>query len=329
MSVSSKSPRKILCVALATAQKSLPLYAHRFSPKKFTQHQLFACLVLKTFFKVDYRGIVAILRDAPEICSAMGLLHVPHFTTLHKASRRLLRAPRVERLLDRTVRLAMGRRRQVALGAVDSTGMESRHISSYYVKRRSRDPGKWQTTTYTRFPKLGLVCDCRTHVVLSLLATRGPTPDINQFRRTLHPATRRVRIRHVVADAGYDSESNHRYAREACGIRTTIPPKHGRPTTKLPKGRYRRLMKQRFDTESYGQRWQSETVFSMIKRNLGSALRSRTYWAQCRELGLIVLTHNIMIILSRIGFLQSMSGIILSALENLPDTFIPPGDGCI
>ncbi len=63
-------------------------------------------------------------------------------------------------------------------------------------------------------------------------------------------------------------------------------------------------------------RWQSETVFSMIKRNLGSALRSRSYWAQCRELGLIVLTHNIMIILSRTGFLQS-----------IPDPFNPPHAG--
>jgi hypothetical protein len=35
--------------ALATAQRALPLYSHRCSPKKFTQHQLFACLVLKSF----------------------------------------------------------------------------------------------------------------------------------------------------------------------------------------------------------------------------------------------------------------------------------------
>jgi len=57
MSTTSKSPRKVALVALKVAQRSLPTYAHRFSPHKFTQHQLFACLALKTFFKTDYRGV--------------------------------------------------------------------------------------------------------------------------------------------------------------------------------------------------------------------------------------------------------------------------------
>ena len=36
----------------------------------------------------------------------------------------------------------------------------------------------------------------------------------------------------------------------------------------------------------------------MIKRRLGSALRARTYWSQCREIILRVITHNVMIITS-------------------------------
>ena len=56
-------------------------------------------------------------------------------------------------------------------------------------------------------------------------------------------------------------------------------------------------MTQRFDKITYGQRWQVETVNSMIKRNLGSALSARHYWSQCREMILRVLTHNIMIVL--------------------------------
>lgn len=35
----------------------------------------------------------------------------------------------------------------------------------------------------------------------------------------------------------------------------------------------------------------------MIKRNLGSALRSRSYWAQCREMMMLALVHNITILL--------------------------------
>jgi hypothetical protein len=41
------------------------------------------------------------------------------------------------------------------------------------------------------------------------------------------------------------------------------------------------------------QSWQIETVMSMIKRNQSDALRSKTYWAQNREMMLKVLTHNI------------------------------------
>ena len=49
MAQTSKSPRAVLLAALETARRSLPEYRTKHSPKKFTQHQLFACLVLKNF----------------------------------------------------------------------------------------------------------------------------------------------------------------------------------------------------------------------------------------------------------------------------------------
>ena len=104
----------------------------------------------------------------------------------------------------------------------------------------------------------------------------------------------------VVADAGYDGEPNHRIAREIFGIRSIIPPNTGRPTNKPPPARYRRQMyfrfKRRADKKTYGQRAQSETLNSMIKRNMGSALRAVTPRRRSRELLLRVITHNIMIL---------------------------------
>ena len=70
--------------ALATAEQALPLYSHRLSPRKFTQHQLFACLVLKSFLTTDYRGVVAHLADCPSLVETLGLASVPHDTTLQK-----------------------------------------------------------------------------------------------------------------------------------------------------------------------------------------------------------------------------------------------------
>ena len=87
--------------------------------------------------------------------------------------------------------------------------------------------------------------------------------------------------------------------REEYGMRSTIPPEHGRPfkdANALPSNRYRRWMKQRFrdgSPKSYRKRPQVETVFSMLKRNLGSALRAKTYQGRRRDMFLRVLTHNI------------------------------------
>jgi hypothetical protein len=55
-------------------------------------------------------------------------------------------------------------------------------------------------------------------------------------------------------------------------------------------------MKRILPRSRYGQRWQAETTNSMLKRLLGSSLRARSYWSQCRELILRALTLNTMIL---------------------------------
>src|ERR1700722_9568185 len=101
--LTSKSPRTVAMVALAAGKEAFSDYSHKFSPKKFTRPQLFACLVLKEFEKKDYRGITGLLEDCPDLCAAIELPSVPHFTTLQKASRRLLKTDRVRALVDQTV----------------------------------------------------------------------------------------------------------------------------------------------------------------------------------------------------------------------------------
>jgi hypothetical protein len=299
MSNTSKSPRTVAMVALAIGHRRLPRYTHRFSPKTFTQPQLFACLVLKAFFKTDYRGIVYQLRDNPTLCDDLKLRRIPHFTTLQKASRRLLRLPIVKRLIDAAVQLMMGRAKRLQRAAIDASGFESRRISPYFVRRRDRSTGKPTTSHYTRFPKLGLIGDCATHMVLAAHPTRGPTPDVHQLADTFAQLPPGLSLLRLLADAGYDSEANHRLLRETHGIISLIPPQAGRPSSNPATGKHRRLMQRLFRNRQrirFGQRWQVETIFSMIKRNLGHALSAKTYWSQCRELLLLVLTHNVMIL---------------------------------
>src|SRR3954467_585267 len=103
----SKSPAQILKTALAVGRKALRAYSHRFSPKTFTQPQLFACLVLKEFLRLDYRKLEALLIDMPELCEMIELTKVPHFTTFQKAAQRLLLAAPARRLLDDTVEIGV------------------------------------------------------------------------------------------------------------------------------------------------------------------------------------------------------------------------------
>jgi hypothetical protein len=291
--ITSKSPWKVAQVALSAGKEAFNDYSHPCSPKKFTQPQLFACLVLKEFEKKDYRGIEQLLWDCPDLRQVIGLKCVPHFTTLQKASGRLLRLPRVRRLLADTVGRILRRRRRISYAAADSSGFDAHYASRYYVHRRDSDqrdenrPKK--RVTYQRYGKLMLIVECMTHAILGMVASQGPTEV---------PAG--VRIKHMVLDAGFDSAHNHQLLREEKGILSTIPPLHGRPAKDpdaLPKDRYRRRMKTHFNHRAYRRRPAAETVFSMMKRNLGSFLRGRSYHSRRRDLMLRALTHNIALVL--------------------------------
>lgn len=90
-------------VAYQLGSEVLEPYAHEYSPRRYTQSQIFACLVLKMFFKTDYRGLEAILRDSPQFCAAISMKQVPHFTTFQKAERRLLKSKTVQKLLEESL----------------------------------------------------------------------------------------------------------------------------------------------------------------------------------------------------------------------------------
>lgn len=298
----SKSPLKIAYVAYTAARKVLPDYSHKFSPKKFTLPQLVAIVVLKEFFSKDYRGIAAIVAESSDIQKVLELKASPHFTTLQKAEQSLLKRKIFKKLLHSVLKLASNLKLQsskVVLAAMDSTGLESHHISRYYVMRKHfAIKNGLQKAEYRKYPKAGMLINTKNHLILSGIAERGPKFDLAHVSPLLKQAQDSVTIKTLVADACYDSEANHLLIRKQYGIHSVILPRIGRPTHKLPYGFYRRLMVLRFDKSSYGQRWQVETVNSMIKRLQGSFLRVRSYWSQCKEILLRLLTHNVMIVVT-------------------------------
>ncbi len=186
------------------------------------------------------------------------------------------------------------------LAAIDGTGFEAHHTSRYFVRRRAKGLQAVQSTTYRRWPKVGLVCDCDSHLILAAVPGRGPSPDHPHVVDVMRAAVRRRPIDTLLADAGYDGEWVHVFLRNELHITSIIPAKIGRPTAKPPSGYHRRMMRRYFgrprEQRRYGQRWQVETVMSMIKRRLGETLSARSYRRQCRAMLLKVIAHNVLIL---------------------------------
>jgi hypothetical protein len=303
------------------ASQSLPDHTSKFSRKDFTLPQLFACLVVKEQMKRSYRGAEALLRDCDHWLRDVGLRRAPDHNTLCRAAAFLLTKCRVSRLLDKLVQwaaLAGMLRLSTDPLAIDSTTYESRHVSRHYERRchqtrkrmRAKDARKGRNRTRSDtvkgLPKLGVAVATACHLVLSAWTGTGAGADHPHFERVLFDAWRRVPHKRftAVADAGYDGEQYHEIARRDMGIRSIIPPEIGRPPKDggPPGGRWRRHMKRLLKTKrsrrrcKYNRRYQVETVNSMKKRNLGSALAGKTAASREREMLLKVLTHDLMVV---------------------------------
>ncbi len=82
------------CLTLArrareVGEQCLPRHSHLCSPKKFTQPQLFAMLVLRQSLGWTYRATATRLREWSDLRQAIGIEHVPDASTLCYAQRRI------------------------------------------------------------------------------------------------------------------------------------------------------------------------------------------------------------------------------------------------
>jgi hypothetical protein len=180
--------------------------------------------------------------------------------------------------------------------AVDATGLESRHTSRYFARRSGAEHASWT--------KLTAAVDTASHFIAGATVTTGPSNDSPQFKPVLAQASLAVGWDRVLADAAFDTETHHSYARDELGIRSSVIPINPRGNSGPPGGKYRSQMPRRFRPKPegsrhrrvFGQRWQAESVFSRHKRRLGSALFGKSDDSRERECRLRVLTHNLMLL---------------------------------
>jgi len=280
--MSAKRWLQFVELAHQAARKCLPLYAHKFSPHRFTLPQLAACVLFKEYRQLDWRGIEALLELSPPLRRALRLRTAPDFSTLWRFARRWLTVRRLDQLLEAVLALLALSTLSVA---VDSTGLDPGRTSSYFAaKVRARHRRK-------RYLKLSLSVAVGHLVALSAVADWGPCNDKTELLQLLTQTCQRVRVRELYADKGYDAEWVHVWCRQAAGIRSFIPPAVHRADGTV--GGYWRSRMAAGLPPRYGRRWAAESFISGMKRVVGPWLRSRQPRRQLCEALLKVLAYSI------------------------------------
>ena len=276
--------RQFAQLALHVARQQVPPYGSKFSPKKFPQPSLLACLCLKEYLRLDYRGLEALLTSAAELREALALPAVPDHSMFHWFARHKVTPRLLQRMLTATLRSFAPRRRGRHIVAVDATGFSRRAASRYYVAKLTH----WRHT----YLQWATVVWTKPQVICAQQAYVGPDSGYRFLRPLVEQAHAQHPIHRLLADAAYDSEAHHRWLREDCRIESIIPAtkgRHGRPTQQP----YRRQMQRWFPRRKYGQRWMVETVYSVVKRRFGEALTARRYWQQVKQAFLRGVTYNL------------------------------------
>ncbi len=268
-----KNPSQLLQftqTCLELAREHVPAYSSQFSKRIFTQPQLIVLYCLKLKLRVSYRELIDWLSEMPRIQQALGLKRLPHFTTVQKAFARLETA--VWRVLQRmSASLLEPEGDRVA--ALDATGWERSYASRHYTQR---------IKLQIRALKVTLLVDTGSQTVLDLHITTTRKHD-TQIAPGL--AERNLdRFDVLSADKGYDDRSFRSWLR-SWGKRPLIQHREFAP--------YDKAANARMDPELYHRRSLVETVISVLKRTLGTAVRSRVWWRQFRELVAMCLVYNV------------------------------------
>jgi hypothetical protein len=251
----------VMKLALRLARRHLADHAHTFAPKKFTQPQLFACLILKAHMGCTYRKCEELLILMPAVREAIGLDRVPRFTTLQAFADR----PEIMALID-SVLSSIGHaiaKNQPQDAAIDGTGLEVTSASAHFVSRAGRKR--------TRFVKVMLGVLCAAVCPVALVVDWGPSHDMKQAWALREKMMKTCTPTMLWGDGAFDSEPWHRANWEGWGVPSYAPTRVMSADGHVS-GVYRNTFQH--PVNEYGRRWMCESVNSGLKRTSGSTLRS-------------------------------------------------------
>ena len=270
------------------AREAVPERAHRFAPKRYTQPQLLACLLVKEYLRLDYRTAQETLEASDGLRDALGLTVVPDYSTLWRFAHGKATADVVATALVETVRRFKDAGHDPPPGpplvAIDSTGLYCGHASRYFDQRRAK--GSASTYKARAYQKWAAALWTGPQLALAELSKPGPCGDYPDLPPLAESSVAVVPDAAILADAGYDCEANHAFCRERLGVRALIPAKTRRYVAG-PRRPYRAEMVHALGCatlgvggrpgpqRTYRQRWLVETLMSVVKRKWGERLTAR------------------------------------------------------
>ena len=276
----------------------IPFRSSKFSNHIYNNHVHLILHMLRVNTGMSYIRFFEWIENFTQLWKVLAISSMPHFTTLQKFTQRC-----PKRYLDAFIQISgLIDDNGYVTTAIDSTGFSLTNASYHYtVVIRIREKGKRKRgrprklRAIKRYLKVTFVVDTDTQMVLATSIRRGPDNDNKDFVRSYKKLDQNgsVDIELVLADKGYDSESNHEYVRNVLNADSIIPARRNQSKDFKTKGKYRREMRSGYDLKQYRQRNKVETVNSVIKRKMGDCVRARNVLNQNREILFMVMVYNI------------------------------------
>ena len=236
----------------------------------FADFALVSLHCLRIYLDESYRNALDLLSEMPHILAEIGLEEVdlPDHSTLVKAFDRFqMKIWRVLLRLSAHLHDLSGR------AAIDATFFDRENASKHYCRRTNYRVQTLKTTA---------LVDTSSQAILDVHCTTEKRHDTHLGWQL---ACRNAgELRSLAADKGYDWQRLRDKLREE-GVRPLIKHREFRPIDHAHNAR--------IDESLYGQRALSETVFSVIKRTLGDAVRARSWYREFREVVLMCTVYNI------------------------------------
>ena len=253
--------------------RQISLYHFRYGPKKYTQHQFVALLILYAKSNMSLRRFIQSLYESkwPEW---LKLKEIPCKSSIHNHFNR------IGLTLIRVMNKFALRGRRANRLAVDSTGIDANRASKHYEKRIGRDH-----KPYLKLSILGQVQ--KPYLIEDFEASLSRIADVRQAK----PLIRRLcKNRIVFADKAYDCEWLMEMAKQR-GSEVYCPIK--KSSRNRPKGYLRRQLFDKFDKGFYNQGRNPIELMMFLLKSKGLVIRAKEVPNQIKEMAWKILAYNI------------------------------------